>query len=259
MKFILSIIILLLAINITVAQPYNQTDSNGKKIGKWEKKYDNGKTRYKGQFENDYEVGDFFFYYPNGNIKSKLTYSENGKLCKVSLFNKKGNVEAKGYYYDKKKHRAWRYYSASTGNTLKKEVYNKGVKDGKWVTYYPSEQIATEITWVNGKREGEWKEYFENGRLRLSTTFVNNKLDGDYESYYLNGQISRKGKYVNGLADGNWIIYNESGIYIGAEKWNMGKLELERKFKDGKMYWEMDNINHKVTDLREKEDGEEEQ
>ncbi len=257
MKNIITLIIVVLIGVSGMAQPINQTNSQGKKIGKWTKNFDNGNLRYKGQFENGYEVGEFVYYYSNGKIQSKMRFSEKGVVASVSIYYKNGAKQATGSYWKKQKHSTWKYYNNATGNISKEETYYRGKKSGPFRVYYSNEQVYSEIFWKEGVRHGSWKEYFENGELKLSATFVKGKMEGEYTTYYLGKKVSRKGQYVNGKLDGVWMSYNEQGIYTKYQKYNAGILELERKYENGKMVYELDNIKNTVIDLREKKEGEE--
>ena len=258
MKKIISIIFLISIGFWASAQTINQTNAAGQKTGKWQKKYDNGQLKYKGQFENGYEVGEFIYFFPDGKIQSKLVFSEKGVMTTVSIYYKNGSQQATGFYRNKLKHGTWKYFNAATGIISKQETYADGKKDGVFRIYYSNEQISTEVYWKQDVRDGTWQEFFENGNIRLSTQFVNGNLDGEYKTYYAGKKISRKGQYVNGKLDGVWITYNEQGIYTTYERYKMGFLELERIYEDGIMVLEMDNVKHTVTDLRKNVEPEEE-
>jgi antitoxin component YwqK of YwqJK toxin-antitoxin module len=115
------------------------------------------------------------------------------------------------------------------------------------------------VFYKDGVRHGTWKEFFENGELKLSATFVKGKMEGEYATYYLGKKVAKKGQYVNGKQDGVWLTYNLKGLRTIYQKYNKGFLELERRFEEGKMVYEIDNLKNTVIDLRQKkeEEGEE--
>jgi len=253
------VLVLVIAILLGFAsQAQNRFDSDGEKTGHWEKAFDNGKTRYQGQFEKGYEIGKFTYYFPNGNVKSIMTFSEKGAKAEVINFYKTGKKLSTGAYFNKKKDGVWNFYNIEE-KLVKKERFSKGKKDGVWAVYYAqSNTVASEISWKNGVKDGDWKEYFENGQLKLTATFVNGKLDGDYLSYFLNKKLARKGKYVAGKQDGTWISYDDKGGYKSIYVFDMGYVEKETRYEDGKMILSIDNKNNKVIDYRKNEDGGEE-
>ncbi len=257
MRNISLIIGLILYSAISMAQLYNNTDAQGRKTGKWQKKYKNGQIKYKGQFEKGYEIGQFIYYYPSGKIQSKLNFTEKGTYVVIKTYYENGVIKASGFYHNRKKHGNWKYYNSETGDLVSEENYSNGIKNGKWIVYYSGNKIASVVNWKNGLRDGEWREYFENGQLKLSANFIEGKMAGSYVTYYLNGQISRKGQYVNGKMDGIWLGFDEKGIKNSYQKYNKGFLEIEKKYKNGKLVYLNDNINNKIIDNRKKDGGEE--
>ena len=237
----------------------NRIDDNGQKIGHWEKKYDNGKLRYKGQFEKGYEVGKFIYYFPNGKKKTIMNFSETGKKASVVTYYISGIQQSTGFYYEKKKDGVWKFFDKENGGLVKQESYKRGVKDGLWIVYYKGKGKATELNWKDGKRDGVWKEYFKNGDLRLTATFSDDKMVGDYNSYYMNNKVSRTGKYVDGKQDGTWNSYEENGAYKSVIVYNNGHLDKETRYEDGKIALIIDHINNTVKNyLKNDDDGGEE-
>ena len=115
-----------------IAQPFNQTDAQGRKIGKWKKVYSNGKIRYQGQFDKNNPQGVFKYYNSNGQLTSVLTYSKDGKSSSCKMYYVKGQLRATGYYYNQKKDSTWLYYAEVSQKIIAEENYNKGVKNGAW-------------------------------------------------------------------------------------------------------------------------------
>ncbi len=77
MRIIVLSLLTIFSLSILTAQ--NTVDENGKKQGEWEKKYPNGKIRYKGQFKDDLEVGTFDFFDKRGKWVSKREFEIPGK------------------------------------------------------------------------------------------------------------------------------------------------------------------------------------
>jgi len=240
---------------VSIAQIINKTDNQGRKTGAWQKNYKNGQLKYKGQFKDGYEIGQFIYYYPSGKIQSKMNFTEKGTLAAISLFYENGTQKATGFYRNKKKHGSWKYYDSETGSLVSEENYSNGIKNGIWIVYYPNGKVVSEVTWQNGLRNGPWKEYFDNGQIKLSATFIDGKMAGIYITYYLGNTISRKGQYVDGKMDGEWIGFDQNGIMNSYQKYSMGFLELEKKYENGTQVYLRDYVNNKYIDNRKKEDG----
>ena len=228
----LLLVIMLFAFGFASGQ-YNQTDSQGRKTGKWKKVYSNGKTRYEGQFDKGMPYGTFTYYNTNGQITTILKYSKDGHYAECKMYYVKGQLRATGYYHDRKKDSTWLYYSLETQNVVAEENYKDGVKNGVWRIFYNNGQLSSEVFWVNGKKHGTWKEFFPDGTKRLETKYVNDRLDGDYKLYNLNGQVIKQGKYVNGKRDGIWVIFDDRGQKKKVEYINDGWVEKEEFYKNG--------------------------
>lgn len=259
MKHVSLILVFIFMSAICESQAINKTDSQGRKIGTWQKKHSNGQIKYKGQFKDGFEIGEFIYYYPTGKIQSKINFSEEGTYAAITFFYENGMKKATGFYRNKKKNGNWKYYNSETGNIVSEENYANGIKDGVWIIYYPSGNIVSEVNWQNGLRNGAWKEYFDNGQLKLSATFIDGKMAGSYHTYYLGNKIARKGQYINGKMDGEWIGFDENGIKNSYQKYRMGFLEIEKQYEDGKQVYLMDNVNNKYIDNRKKDNGGKEQ
>ncbi len=251
------IVLFLVSVISFSLQAQNRVDAKGLKTGHWEKKYDNGKLRYKGQFENGYEIGTFTYFFKGGEKKTVMIFSEKGKKATFTNYYKTGTVQSIGAYYNKKKDGVWKYFHQEDGHTVKQESYAKGAKDGVWKIYYPNKIMAKEITWKNGVKSGIWKEYYENGNLRISGTYVSDKLVGNYVSHYISKKVSRRGRYVEGKQDGKWITFEEDGSFKDVVIYNKGYMEKETRYENGKIVLERVNNNTKKESKEDNESGEE--
>src|SRR6056297_741959 len=107
----LIIISLILCIPFLVPAQINQTDAEGLRQGKWEKRYPGGKLIYVGQFKNGEPVGDWTRFYPGGIVKAKIHYAENSDSAFVQLFSERGKKIAEGNYVNEKRAGKWTLYS----------------------------------------------------------------------------------------------------------------------------------------------------
>ena len=68
---------------------------------------------------------------------------------------------------------------------------NKGKREGEWLEYYQSGQLAYKSNYKDGKLEGEFLYYYENGQLWIKNNYKNGKLEGERLVYYENGQLEK--------------------------------------------------------------------
>ncbi len=194
------------------AQDLNQTDALGKKQGHWIKKYDNGMTRYEGQFRNDQPYGTFTYYYPSDKKKAVSHYSDDGIIVHTTTFHENGNKMADGKYINRKKDSIWNYYSNIDGKLISTETYERGVLNGNSTSYYPESGKPMEVmNFINGSKEGPLVKYFPEGEIMTKGTYLNDKLDGPFTLYYPDGQIQVQGQYEKGEQSGDWKYFDENG------------------------------------------------
>ena len=126
----ISLVMLLCAVASLEVDAQNQTDSKGRKQGKWSKTYAGGQIQYEGTFKDDCETGTFRYYNKDGSLKQTIDYKGDCKSGYSKVYYRKGQVMSEGMYVDKKKEGLWTYYSED-GKTLSQENYSKGKKEGK--------------------------------------------------------------------------------------------------------------------------------
>jgi antitoxin component YwqK of YwqJK toxin-antitoxin module len=208
--FGLSILLIIACMNPAFSQ--NKTDNNGLKQGKWVKNYDYGGIRYEGQFEDNKPVGEFRYYYKNGNLKATTFYKAFGDSAQTISYHKNGKKMAEGVYFKQQKEGKWLYYSDIDSALISEENYKNGQLHGRVITFYPESGKPAEIVvYVHGKREGPLLKYFPEGNIMTEGTYVNDSLNGKFTLYWPDGQIQVKGAYDKGIQSGAWTYYDEEG------------------------------------------------
>jgi antitoxin component YwqK of YwqJK toxin-antitoxin module len=207
----------------------NQTDSQGRKQGMWEKKYPNGNFQYKGLFKNDRPVGEMTRYYEDGTKQAVMHFDEEGIHCRAVLYYDNGEIAAKGNYIQTRKDSVWEYYSYYSKNLIATESFRKGVKDGLSVVYFESGRPSQELEWQNDLKHGTWKQFFENGKIKLQGYYINNKKHGPFTYFFLNGLVDLKGRYVDDNMEGPWEFYDEKGKLITKIEYKNGRPENEEE------------------------------
>ena len=99
---------------------------------------------------------------------------------------------------------------------MPKEVVDKeveymcknGVKNGRYISFYPDEKIKISGNFVNDECDGLWIEYDTIGRKIFETNYRNDKKNGSFVEYGYN----EKYKENNGLC------YKKIGSYVNDEK-----------------------------------------
>ena len=138
--------------------------------------FDNGQNKLLGQFENGLMVGDWIYYYENGQVRGKGNYAggDGSEISELSGLPRNG-------------------------------------LDGLWESYYENGQIMFRGMFTNGQVFGKWSSFHENGQVQISGNIVDGKKHGELLMYYENGQMRSLWNYKDGKEHGEWIMYEEDG------------------------------------------------
>ncbi len=192
--------------------PLNQTDTRGKKQGRWIKRYPDQTILYEGYFNDDHPVGEFIRYYEDKTLKSVLQFSDNGMEANATLYHPNGYVASKGKYVNQKKEGKWQFFSAGIKDYLiSEDIYADDLRNGLSIQFYTDSTIAEKLTYQKGIRQGEWTRYYPDGALLLRSNYLNGLLEGKFETWFEDGRIEFSGWYRKDARDGEWLIYNTDG------------------------------------------------
>ena len=190
----------------------NKSDTDGRKQGKWIKKYPGNSVMYEGFFRDNYPEGEFRRYYENGTIKSILNYSNKGREADASIYHQNGYISARGRYIDQKKEGIWKFYSEFVSEYLvSEESYSGNRRNGSSVKLYPDGTIAEKLNYINDTASGEWTKYYPNSTVCLKSTLCKGKINGKFEAWFNTGVLQFSGEYRGDKREGTWIIYEKDG------------------------------------------------
>ena len=179
--------------------------------------------------------GRTVIYYPNGNIKNIIDYS-NGVYD--------GLYE---YYYE-------------NGKLGQKSEFVNGKYDGLHCTYDENGVIKEESNCKEGTYDGNSVLYYDSGNVKIRQRYKSGELDGKYTEYAQGGQIIKECHYKDGRLDGLYTQFLDNGnfkqleydagipkteyYYLGTPTGQMSRYYLS----DNKPYWEpMKEEDRKVT------------
>ncbi|MBU1213497.1 MAG: hypothetical protein KJ587_19855 [Alphaproteobacteria bacterium] len=107
-------------------------------------------------------------YWPNGQMKSRISYNVNGQL----------NGSYERWYED--------------GQQREKSNYVNGQRHGPYESWYTNGQQCTKGNYANGQLNGPCERWYENGQQLEKGNHVNGQNHGPYERWYKNGQQREK-------------------------------------------------------------------
>ena len=203
----------------------NKIDKQGRRQGHWIRTDKDGSKIYEGDFIDGLETGVFTYFYHDGTVRIRNTYSVPGKQCLHEAYDEKGHLLARGEYNQRNRHGLWHFYNED-GILLKQASYNMGVKDGTHIIFEHNGDTAEVVTWKNGHRNGRWwKRMGKKGYLLGN--YVRGGLDGKIVEYNDDGKLVREGHYRDGLKHGTYRFFENSGLVID-EQWTSG-IMVDRK------------------------------
>ncbi len=181
----------------------NKIDQQGRKQGLWiffNPQYKGGIVQI-GHYKNNMKEGLWTIYYPNGNIKAKITFHHNRQYGPVVLYYPNGKVNEQGYWKGNRWVGEYKYFYEN-GNPMYVWHYNeKGLRTGIQKYYFPNGNLYIVGTWKNGKEDGQIKEYYEDGHLKKISYWKNGQLNGKVLEYYKDGYIKEQRYYIAGIED----------------------------------------------------------
>ena len=219
--FNLFAIILLTVLSASSLAAQNTVDKQGRRQGHWVRVDKDGSKIYEGDFVDGKETGVFSYYYHDGTVRIRNTYTEPGTVCTHEAYDEMGHLLAKGVYNRRNRDGRWQFFSED-GRLLKETDYKMGVKHGRHVIYTHNGDTAEVAGWDNNHRHGRWwKRIGKTGYI--TGTYVHGGLEGRVVEYDDAGLLVRDGNYKNGLKHGSYKYFDNNRLTVD-ETWNNGAL-----------------------------------
>jgi len=171
-------------------------------------------------FAGDKKEGVATVYFSDGKIKQTIPYY-NGKKDGLSReYDKEGKIITLLEY--------------NNDFLISREKINftdsKGLRQGKWLDFYPGGNIKAEKNYRDDKMHGYYKEYDQKGKLIVTLLYDNDKVTGtDIENgadieivnkYNDKGRLIYSGPYKEGVPVGIHREYNGDGVVILSKIYN---------------------------------------
>ncbi|MFZ8835533.1 MAG: toxin-antitoxin system YwqK family antitoxin [Flavobacteriales bacterium] len=213
---------------------YNLKNSKNKRDGLWIRVWSNGNLYYKGQFKDGQPTGGFTFFYEDGNIMSEVNHIENGRKSFTKHYRPDGSVQAEGMYVTSNqldengeplrlKQGEWNYFDP---NGIKRlvENYNQNTLHGPTETFGSESQSLEKEIYVDGKKDGVWTKRDESGTMIHELNYRNGDFHGFCKQFYPNGRVQSMGSYESGKMNGFWGYFGENGQIEKKIQYELGKV-----------------------------------
>lgn len=212
--------ILLFLVPLAAIAQLNQTDANGLRQGHWEKRQDNGRLIYEGNFKDGKPVGEWKRYHPGGQVKALIEYK--GDTASTQLFDEWNKKVAEGNYVNEQKEGVWKIFNEN--RLIADETYLHGIKSGAAHRFYDTGEMMEESHWENGKQSGDYQVFFKSGEPYLQCKMKDDMRNGLFLVYFENGRQELVAEYKNGLRNGEWKYYTNEGEHRYSLFYTDGKL-----------------------------------
>ena len=207
------------------ATAQNQVDKQGRRQGHWLRTDKDGSKIFEGTFKDGLETGTFTYYYGDGTVRIRNTYTTPGKVCTHEAYDEQGRLLARGTYNQRNRDGQWQFF-APDGRLVKEASYRMGVKEGLHVVYTASGDTAEATHWLDGHRHGRWwKRVGDRGYI--PGTYDHGGLEGVLVQYDDSGLLVRRSHYHDGFKHGSPQRF-EGGRLTVDEAWTRGILTDRR-------------------------------
>ena len=84
----IKIVLLALLCAATLCQAQNKIDNQGRRQGHWIKTDKDGSRIFEGTFVDGKETGEFKYFYPDGTLKIRNTFTIPGRYCRHEAYGR---------------------------------------------------------------------------------------------------------------------------------------------------------------------------
>ena len=200
----------------------------------------------------------------NGVKKTSIWVYPDGEILKRNEWYNDGIKELEIPYKNGEPHGEFKRWTGF-GDVAMIGRYNKGMRDGKWTSYYSNKRVEAiryykddhpigdwegwhykansdeekiksfeEHYSDNGDSIGVWKKWHRNGKLAEENSCFGTASHGVLKKYEPDGTMEVEQNCKQGIQDGNTHYYFPSGKNIQIrEVWKQGKLDGPRTFYYG--------------------------
>lgn len=203
------------------AEAQNTVDKQGRRQGQWVRTDKDGTKLFEATYIDGLEVGTSIYYYADGTVRIRNTFTEPGVRCMHEAYDEQGHLLAMGEYCQRNRDGEWKFF-AKDGRLLKEAVYKMGIKEGLHVIFDKQGDTAEVTHWHNNQRHGRWwKRIGEKGYI--TGNYVSGSMEGRLVEYDDRGALAREGYYQNGLKHGTYRFFEHGRLTVD-ERWNHGIL-----------------------------------
>ncbi len=220
-------------------------------IGNWEYYFPEGNLLSKGLYTNEgLRDGEWIWYHYNGNVKEKVQFKDGKLEGPYEIYLDNGNLESSFAYKNDALDGTYKGYN-KYGALIEEKQFTNGMLDGPFKTFYSTadKQVNFDYSFIAGEVNGPVKYFNVDGQANFEGNAVAGSIIGKGTNYYPNGAVEYEKTFVDGKLDGPFVGYFANGNKY--EEGNMlqdlrdglwksyypdGKMHIETTYKEGKIH-----------------------
>ncbi len=205
--------------NLVSHMPVNRYDKNGNKTGTWIELYPDGKIKSEITYQQGLPDGVYKEYTPIGTLKKIEVYQKGKLVRKVDRRNlaKSANIQVVEEKYPNGKLKFSKTYKDSIPVGFHK-FYDTSGRLVKVLWYDDNGFLKGEgLLDTLGRKTGHWTFFYDTGEKFAEGYYVDGKLDSIWRFYYKNGALMQTGKYIDSLPEGEWKMFYPDGKLLKRE------------------------------------------
>lgn len=211
-------------------------------------------------------------FYPNGQLKTLITYRQGILDGQKAFWSPQGEVLEEGFYcngdlegryYQRRpdgietvshyrNHRLngieQSFYTVPGSDTnvkVREAAYRDGLLDGELSTYNREGIKVSSSLYKQGKREGVSTLYSSDGRVMVTAEYRNDRKNGLGSEFFPNGNLRSQTPFLDDLEEGEEKVFFEEGTLAAQRVYRQGKLDGTAREWDrsGKLIFEAEYRN----------------
>jgi len=198
-------------------------------------------------------VGDFEFFYPNGQLSRKGSSDAQGHYQGTHLhYWEDGALSGEYHYQNGQLHGDQKSYHTN-GQLRELQHRVNGAELGLSQSYHANGQLASRANYGANGMEGRYESFYDNGKPEQSVNMVAGKYQGERLYWTKEGWLYTKEFYLNGKMHGEVLIYQAADILQEIKHYQHGKqVGNQQRFKGPgllAMQQEYDNDGREIQNI----------
>ncbi|MCS6134190.1 hypothetical protein G3496_04515 [Shewanella baltica] len=198
-------------------------------------------------------VGDFEFFYPDGQLSRKGSSDANGNYQGTHLHYREDGTQSGEYRYQNGQLNGEQKSYYQNGQLQR---YEHRVNDAQWgsaESYHANGQLASRANYGANGMEGRYESFYDNGKPEQSVNMVAGKYQGERLYWAKEGWLYTKEFYLNGKMHGEVLIYQAADILQEIKHYQHSKqVGNQQRFKGPgllAMQQEYDNDGREIQNI----------